>query len=102
MKKIINGKTYNTETATKLAGWGNGYSCSDFNYCRERLYRTKKGAYFIWGTGGPMSKYAECYGDCRGGGEDIVPVKENEAKRWMERHGTAEEYEQAFGPCEEA
>ena len=40
MKRIINGKSYNTETAEELARGDNGLY-GDFGYCRESLYRTK-------------------------------------------------------------
>ena len=42
MKKIINGKQYNTDTAKYLGDWDNGYPSNDFCYCVERLYLTKK------------------------------------------------------------
>ncbi len=47
MRKIINGKTYNTETATKIATGNNGKSPRDCWYRTEELYKTKKGSYFI-------------------------------------------------------
>ena len=48
MKKIIEGKTYNTETALLLGDWQNLWK-GDYHYCREELYRTKKGTYFLYG-----------------------------------------------------
>ncbi len=41
MKKIINGKKYDTETATRLADWNNG------GYCKETLYQKHTGEYFM-------------------------------------------------------
>lgn len=41
MKKIIEGKTYNTETALLLGDWQNLWK-GDYHYCREELYRTKR------------------------------------------------------------
>ena len=38
MKKIINYKMYNTETATMVASYTNGYGCGDFHYISELLY----------------------------------------------------------------
>ena len=38
MKKIINGRKYDTETAKEIGYWSNGYPCSDFNHCNETLY----------------------------------------------------------------
>ena len=103
MKKIINGKTYNTDTATELGRYDNDLGVGDFAHCAEGLYRTAKGAYFLAGRGGAMSKYSRAIGDnCCAGGSDILPLTECEAKQWAEQHMDAEAYESAFGPAEEA
>ena len=102
MKKIVDGKTYNTETATELGVWGNDYGTTDFRWCDETLYRTKKGAYFLFGEGGAMSRYAGRYGDMWGDGEELIPLEEKEAKEWAERKLDADEYIAAFGEPEEA
>jgi hypothetical protein len=96
MKAIINGKRYNTETAQDLSVWSNGYSTTDFNYCRETLYRTKNGAHFLYGTGGAMSKYRESYGDSWGGGSKIIPLTEAEAIKWLEEHDGTSALEEHF------
>ena len=41
MKKIIDGKKYDTETAECVGGWDNGYYANDLYYCWEGLYRKK-------------------------------------------------------------
>lgn len=95
-KKVINGKIYNTETSTKIAGWWNGCSTNDFNYCSEDLYRTRKGNFFLDGEGGARSKYAHSCGQnswC--GGSDIIPLTIEEAKEWVELHAN-EKYEELF------
>ena len=52
MKKIINGKKYDTNTATKVADYWNGYGASDFNYVSEELYLKNTGEYFLlFGSG---------------------------------------------------
>lgn len=102
MRKIIDGKVYNTETAECLGFWSNHLSITDFRYCKESLYRTRKGRYFIYGEGGAMSCYAEQCGDMWGDGADIRVVSEKEAREWAERHFDADEYENAFGEVEEA
>ena len=100
MKKIINGRKYDTETATKIDAWSN--NCTRFSSCYEALYRKKTGEFFLYGEGGPMSKYAESCGDnCTTGGEAIIPLTEQKAKEWMENHSTVEDYEQVFGEVEE-
>ena len=102
MKKIVNGRVYNTETAQEICGYQ--YSNpSDFNYCREALYKTKKGAYFICGEGGPRSKYGHSVEpNCVSGGEGIRVLAEDEAREFTEKHGTVDDYVAAFGEPEEA
>lgn len=56
MKKTINGKTYNTETAIEIAHYS---SVDGFNSESTTLYQTKNGAFFIAGNGGPMTRWAE-------------------------------------------
>ena len=101
MKKIINGKKYDTDTANKLAYYSNGLSISDFNHKYEALYVKRTGEYFLYGLGGAMTEYREVCGDgsfC--GGEDIKPLSESEAKAWVEKYANYE-YESTFGECAE-
>lgn len=96
-KAIINGKRYNTETATLVAEWGNGLSYSDFKHCEESLYRSKKGSWFTVGSGGPMSRYARAVGNMTGGSSDVVrPITADEARVWLERIGDADAIERHF------
>jgi len=102
MKKIIDGKLYNTDTAEELGHYWNGLGTNDFRNISESLYRTKNGVYFTAGSGGAMSSYARPCGNMTGGGEGIMVLCVDEAKEWAERHLTAEEYEAIFGQIEEA
>ena len=102
MKKIIKGKVYNTDTATRICGnrYGNR---RDFRFCEESLYVTKKGAYFLYGEGGPLSKYRTTVGQNEwAAGEDITPMTKEEAMEWAEDNGTSDEYVEFFGEPEEA
>ena len=102
MKKIINGRKYNTETATKVAEWSNDYGPNDFRYCIEVLYRKRTGEYFVHGEGGAMSCYAKAaYGGGYFGGESIVPLTSDEAREWGERHMDVDDYEAEFGEVDE-
>jgi len=93
MKKVINGKLYNTESAKKLGYWSNGISRSDFQFCEETLYKTRSGQYFLHGEGGPMTKYAvSCGQNSWSGGEHIEPINEDTARKWCEEHLDADEY----------
>lgn len=100
MKKIINGKKYDTDTAKWVGGYSNGQI--GFGHCEEDLYRKKTGEFFLYGDGGPMSKYAK-WTDCNtcGGGTDIIPLTEYEAKEWVEKHLDADDYEAIFGEVDE-
>ena len=101
MKRVIEGKTYNTESATELVTASSGLSRSDFHHWRETLYRTKSGAYFLSGQGGAMSSWRERCGDMWGRGSGIRVLTEQEAREWVERHAN-EKYESIFGPAPEA
>lgn len=100
MKRIICGKKYDTDTAEKIARWDNGLSVSDFDFCEESLHIKRTGEFFLHGEGGPNSKYAKAVDNCFTGGEKIIPLSENEAKKWVENHAN-EKYEQIFGEVEE-
>mgnify|MGYP003656377163 CR=1 FL=1 len=86
MKKTINRKTYNTETATAIAGRSASLPRSDFGHWEATLYRTAKGAYFLHGKGGATSEYADHIGHLRRGGSDIIPKTGAEALAWCEEH----------------
>lgn len=102
MKKIINGKVYDTEKAQCVGGWSNGQYTSDFSYCSEDLYKKRTGEFFLYGEGGPMSKYAEsCGNNSWSGGAKIIPLSYKAAQEWAEEHLNGEEYESIFGEVEE-
>ncbi len=96
MKRIIDGKRYDTETAEQIAEWDNGHYGSDFRSCEEALYRTKKGQYFTAGSGGPLSKYAQSCGNGTSGGEGLILLDEQEAREWCENHNCVEALEKHF------
>lgn len=102
MRKVINGRTYNTATSKCIGQWSNGHYTNDFNYCSEDLYKNTKGAYFLHGEGGAMSKYATRSGDNSGYGETIIPMTAEEAQKWAEEHLDGENYKAEFGEQEEA
>lgn len=103
MKKVINGALYNTETAQRLGSWDNGCFTSDFNYCYEALYRTKSGKYFLYGEGGPMSKYSRSTGNNSwSGSSHIEPLTLEAAREWAEEHLDGDDYIEIFGEPDEA
>lgn len=80
MKKVVDGRVYDTETAAMLHGWSNGHYCDDFHFCRETLYETGKGNLFIHGEGGAPSPHAEFSGRASTAGSNIRPLTVEEAK----------------------
>lgn len=102
MKKIINGKVYDTATAKELGSWCNAGTWRDFNHMEETLYRKKTGEFFLHGEGGPMTKYAQPAGqNSWSAGDRIMPMTFPEAREWAEDHLGAEEYEAIFGTVTE-
>lgn len=97
MKKYINGKKYDTETAKAVGSWSNHLSYRDFGHCEETLYRKKTGEFFLHGEGGPMTGYAERVDNMWGEGEAIRPMTFDEAQKWAEEHLDGDEYEEIFG-----
>ena len=100
MKKIIQGKLYDTETAHFIGEWSTGQYGS-FDYMQDRLFQTKKGTYFIAYEGGANSPYAIIEGNEQHGAEGIRLLTEDEAKTWSMEHLEADEYIKLFGEVEE-
>ena len=102
MKKIIDGKLYNTETAKLLGSWESEINVRSLNREVEELYRTKSGNFFIWGQGGPGSRYRQLTDENSWtGGELIRPVSEAEARKWAEEKLDVDTYESIFGEVSE-
>lgn len=102
MKKIINGKLYDTTTAREVASCYHGDGPRDFRHYSESLYKKRTGEYFLAGEGGPMSHYAVTVGqNSWSGGEKIIPLTYKEATEWAEREMDADEYQAEFGPVSE-
>jgi len=102
MKKRIDGRMYNTETATCVGYYGNGYGTTDFHAINEYIYIKKTGEWFFYGSGGAMTEYAVQDEDgMTGGGSKIIPFTEDEAKEWLAEHNLVDEYIQYFGEPEE-
>ena len=72
MKKEICGRLYDTETATRIAHRTFGAFGESTGY-EEILYQTPEGGFFLYGTGGKDSPYAE---------EKITRVSAKRAEEW--------------------
>lgn len=96
MKRIIDGRRYDTSTAEEVATATHGYK-SEFSYYEETLYCKRTGEYFLYGYGHGESKYAkQVLGDW-GPGEDIIPLDYEQARQWAEKNLSVDEYEREFG-----
>lgn len=90
VKRVINGKAYNTDTATRIAD--NLHTVpGDLPEIAEVLYETKHGAYFLlW-----CNTLLEC--------EHIKPLSDAEAQTWCENtNQEGDIVERAFGKFPEA
>lgn len=102
MKKIINNRLYNTETAKEIGTYSNAGGWRDFNHYEETLYRKKTGEYFIYGEGNANTRYAVLVDqNTWSGGSKIIPMNYEDARKWAEENLTADEYEAAFGAVDE-
>lgn len=102
MKKIINNRKYDTDTAAIVGEWESMPDIRNLNYFSEKLYRKRSGEYFIHGGGGAMTQYAQDLGDNHwSGGERIIPLTYDAAREWAKTHLDADEYEAEFGEISE-
>ena len=92
MKQVIDGKRYDTATATEICDVSPcGYSRSDFQWHDTSLYVTPKGRFFLAGAGGPLSMWAKALGSNGAiGGSGIKPLTQEEAREYAERHATSD------------
>ena len=93
-KRIISGKTYNTETATKLSGWDT--DGQDFYVVQgQHLYQSRFGAFFLY-------KYQD--DGPEGPEESLEPLTPEQAREWLEKYRSydVDLIESLFGTMPEA
>lgn len=83
MKKVIKGKVYDTDTAKQISYEGDTAHGTHREW-ENALYQKRTGEFFA-------------YEWTLTAGETIHPITADEAKEWMEKHGTAEQYIAVFG-----
>jgi len=102
MRKIINGKRYDTDKAIEIGYYNNigdsASSSSDFSWWEATLYKTPRSqSYFIAGRGGPMSRFSQSCGQNQwSGGSDLIPMSKTEAMEWAETHLGVDAIEKHF------
>ena len=100
MIKIISGKKYDTDTAECVAT-NEEMPEDSLKYVVESLYRKTNGEYFLYGKGGPKSRYVHWISsNSYTSGSEIIPLTEEEAKSWAEVL-PGEKYIDVFGDVEE-
>ena len=99
MKRIIDGKRYDTETAEQVTTIGSlpGTSRTDFRYWEADLYRTPRGRWFLSGRGGPATMFSRPDGSgMTSGGGGIIPISDTEAQEYLEDDRNVEALELWF------
>lgn len=84
MKRIYEGKTYDTETAEEI-GYHEEGEPYDPDYWKETLYRNTDGEFFVSGEGEPYCIDA------------LVPINEETAKWWVNNFDCPSVYEELWG-----
>lgn len=98
LKRIIDGKTYNTETATQLASWSSANNPDTAHQQYEHggiLFQTRFGAYFVVQYDEGQDPWDDNY-------EKLIPLEPEQAQRWAEKHCSADDVEALFGEMPEA
>ena len=95
MKKILNGRRWDTEKANLICEVVNGLP-HYMDYVNAGLYQTPRSKrFFIAGEGGPLSIFAHCDGNSCCGGEKIIPISTDVA-RWLAEMNATEETVKRF------
>lgn len=84
MKRVINRRVYDTETAEQIARYAKNVDTNDFNYFIETLYKTDDARYFLHGRGGSNTKYAVRRNGEHSGSKEIKVFDEEDAIEWCE------------------
>lgn len=102
MKKVIAGKLYNTDTAENMGEYLTTHSARSFEDYTETLYRKRTGEFFLYGEGGPLSKYAVSLGNGDWSGSEVItPLSYDRAAKWAAEYLSGDEYEEIFGKIPE-
>lgn len=89
MKKIINGKKYDTDTATLCGSYVRPFLFSN-EMEHTMLYRKTNGEFFFFNCIGEPTVY-----------DSITTVTEDKAKKWAENYLSVDDYENIFGEVSE-
>ena len=87
MTKVINGKTYRSHTAQLIVTLPSYFPKTSNKWHETRLYRNQRGAYFLAGEGGALSRWAKITPRGAIPGEGIEPLSKDEALAYAKYAG---------------
>lgn len=102
MKKIINGKKYDTETARMVGCFVWGKNKEDVNYSVEILFCKKTGEYFLYEEDNIIPEYyISGRKNLMSCGKTLTPYSWERAQKWAMENLDGDDYEEEFGEVEE-
>lgn len=97
MKKVRDGKVYDTDTAEFIGECGTD-DPNDYTHEYEALYRKRTGEFFLYYSGGPFSRFRVKYsGSSYRGDAGIKPLLISEAIAWAEENIDGDKFIEVFG-----
>jgi hypothetical protein len=99
MKRILDGRIYDTETATRVCELPCSAPFGDFEWHETALYRSPRGTFFVAGRGGAASMWRQpCEDGWWSGGAGIEVITEAEARACADdARVEPDAYEEVFG-----
>ena len=104
MKRVLNGKIYDTDKSVELCEIWRGEGSRDFRHMDCKLYVTPRShSFFLAGYGGPMTVFAKTVSDnTTTGSEGIIPITEDAARTFCEQEEVDVETMSKYFKLEEA
>jgi hypothetical protein len=87
LTKVINSKTYRSHTAQLIVTVPSHFPKTDNKWHETRLYRNQRGAYFLAGEGGSLSRWATITPRGAIPGEGIEPLPKDNARAYAQYAG---------------
>lgn len=103
LKSIVEGEIYDTKTATEVAVFEH-YPGDNYYLLEEHLYQNKNGKFFLTaaGMGGTPYGYKEYHNGEYVRGHVLLPLTDEQAKKWLELRELVDEFIEIFGCPDEA
>ena len=103
MRRIIDGKVYDTKRAEELCNISpDGFSRNDLGWEDTHLYVTEKDTFFLAGKGGPLTRWTILEGhSVHRSGKGMIVLGRDEARRLVEQHCNRKTFVCLFGEAKE-